>query len=176
MSKTFLYRPGEVNISTKPGDFILTHRESFYSWLIDFGQKLRFKKQPSYYTHAAIITGNSGELVEALGTGVKEDNISKYRNVFYTYVEIDAEDKPRQWVKEYAQTMAKRRTSYGWLEILSLGIQILTGLRVALSLDGHMICSGLVATALERTGVIFPRNASCMMPVDLAEFYNVSNK
>lgn len=163
-------RAGYSLTNTAPGSFILTHRRSLPSRLIAVGQGIRFRgerRRYAHWTHAALIVGSRGELVEALGSGVVRSNISKYRDVEYEYVTIPA---PATVVR-YAEVMADRHERYGYIEILSLGLQLLTGARVALTTDNHMICSGLVATALERTGAIFPRNAGCMMPADLAEFY-----
>jgi len=40
--------------------------------------------------------------------------------------------------------------------------------------DGQMICSGLVARALERTGAIFQYDSWHLLPADLAEAFNVT--
>ena len=117
--------------------------------------------------------GADGTLVEALGRGVQRTSISRYRDVEYHLVHVDAQPAERLNVIRYGETMWRRHTRYGWLEIVSLGVQLLTGARVALTTDGHMICSGLVATALERTDAIFPRNAGCCMPADLTAYYDV---
>lgn len=176
------YGPGDAPAAlptgqrTSPGDFILTHRKALPSRLIAFGQGLRFRGQQrpfAHWSHAALIVGVRGELVEALGHGVERTSIDRYRDVEYHLVHIDASPVDRMRIVRYGETMWRRHTRYGWLEILSLGLQLLTGARLALTTDGHMICSGLVATGLERTDAIFTRNAGCMMPADLAEFYGV---
>jgi hypothetical protein len=176
------YGPGEQPAPTPgralatPGDFILTHRRALPSRVIAFGQTLRFRgaRRPfAHYTHAAFIAGADGTLLEALGAGITRTSLERYRDVEYHLVQPDASPAERLNMVRYAEAMWRRHTRYGWVEILSLGLQLLTGARLALTTDGHMICSGFVATALERTDAVFDRNAGCMMPADLAAHYNV---
>src|SRR5258708_39949112 len=70
----------------QPGDFLLTHSATFYGWLIRFGQRLRFwgKNRPfAYWNHAVLIVGADGKIVEALGNGVIQGNIRKYKHADY---------------------------------------------------------------------------------------------
>lgn len=176
MAEINRYGPGREPEVTRHGDFLLTHRNAFPSRMIAFGQRLRFRgrrRRYAHWSHAVIVAGDYGELIEALGGGVLRTNINRYRNVEYHIVHVAMTDTERAHVVAYAQAMADRHERYGWLEIISLGLQLLTGARLALTTDGHMICSGLVSTGLERTAAIFPRNAGCMLPADLAAYYDV---
>jgi len=168
--------PGITRQYTTPGDFILTHRDQLPSLIIAFGQALRFRgedKPFAHYSHAALVVGAGGQLAEALSKGVKETNIEKYAGVEYHYVKLDLSQLERDRVIIYGREMVLRHERYSYLGILTLSLQLLTGARVSVTTDGHTICSGLVAKALERTAAIFPRNAGCMMPADLAKYYGV---
>lgn len=168
------YGPGRAPRELTPGDFILTHRKSFPSAVIAFGQALRFRgaRRPfARWTHAALIVSPDGDLIEALGGGVERTHISRYLDVEYHVVRVDASNSEREHVVAYAQAMADRHEAYDWWEIASLGLQLLTSGRFTLTVENHAICSGLIATALERTGAIFPRMAASMMPADLAFYY-----
>jgi len=170
------YGPNEERLVTQPGDFILTHRRAFPSMMIAIGQRIRFRgeRRPyAHWTHAALVVDDAGTLVEALAPGLVVDNIDRYAGVEYHYVMTDLDDRDRERVRRYGVTMAHRHTRYDYLEIVSLGLQLLTGATVAFTTGNRMICSGFVATALERTDAIFPRAASTMLPADLAEHYGV---
>lgn len=170
------FGPGEGLLTTQPGDFVLTHRKAFPSFMIALGQRIRFRKgrKPfAHWSHAALIVGYHGELIEALAPGLVCDNLSRYKGVEYHYVTTDLDERDRERVRRYGVTMARRHTLYDYLEIVSLGLQLLTGATVTFTTGSHTICSGFVATALERTDAIFTRAANTMLPADLAEYYGV---
>lgn len=56
---------------------------------------------------------------------------------------------------------------------MSIAYSLLTGGKFTFGLEGQAICSGLVARAMERTGAIFNRTPSHIMPADLAKYYKV---
>ena len=69
--------PGVAPESWAPGDFILTHGDSFISKVIQFGEGLRIHGDDhkyAWFNHAALVVGHDGELVEALGRGVVSSN------------------------------------------------------------------------------------------------------
>jgi len=75
-----------------PGDFILTHNSGFQARLIRFGQALRFWGDDRKYTrwsHTAMIVAPDGAIIEALGNGVVENNIEKYKSTEYHLIKID---------------------------------------------------------------------------------------
>ncbi len=63
------------------------------------------------------------------------------------------------------------RTEYGWLTIASIILTLLTSSRFVFGMVGTAICSGFVAEALVRTGIICEKPPSHMMPADLAKMY-----
>jgi uncharacterized protein YycO len=166
-------RPGEYD----PGDFILTHGSAFYSKLIRFGQRLRFRGQNQKYAwwnHAAMIISETGDLIEALGPGVEKTHIDKYKSTEYHLVRLGslADRHDRQQVVAFAEWSLGEK--YGWLTIVNIALALLFGGRFDFGIDGQTICSGLVARALERTNAIFDRAPSNIMPADLARYFNVT--
>src|SRR5438093_365646 len=76
----------------KPGDFILTHSNAFFSRLIRFGQGLRYWGKDRKYTrwsHAALIASEAGDLIEALNDGVVATHITHYKPTEYHLVHIN---------------------------------------------------------------------------------------
>lgn len=167
--------PGNRAEIIRPGDFILVHGTGVGSWLIRFGQKLRFNnllnKQFAYWNHAAMIILADGTLIESDISGVKQVNLSKYDQRSYTVVYIEASDEDRVEEVKFAQASLGQR--YGWSQVVSIGLSMLTGLKFSFGFDDEMVCSGLVAKCLERTNAIFSRNSSNISPADLAKYYNV---
>jgi hypothetical protein len=160
-----------------PGDFILTHGRAWTSKLIRFGQRLRFRGDNAKYArwnHAAIFVDERGELVEALGGGVKRRHISVYKDAEYTVVSIDSivqAPADRQQVVQFAEWSLGQ--PYGFLTIASIAYGFLTGGKFTFGFDGQHISSGLVARALERTDAIFNRAPTHIMPADLAKYFQV---
>jgi hypothetical protein len=171
--QTFL--PGEQVINPCPGDFILTHGNSWTSYMIRFGQKIRYWGPDNKFTrwnHAAIFINAKGDIIEALGGGVQQRNISVYRQTEYHVVHLEnVIDPNRDHEVRFAQ--ACLNDHYGWLTILSIALCLLTGSKFGFGVDGQEICSALVARCLERTGEIFPTDPWHIMPADLAKFFNV---
>jgi hypothetical protein len=164
--------PGEF----EPGDFILTHGASFFSKLIRFGQRLRFYGPDAKYcwwNHAAFIISPTGDLIEALGAGVQQTNISKYKSTDYTLVKLGPIATPHD--RNQAVKFAKQclRLKYDVLTIISISFSLLTGAKFNFGYDGQSICSGLVARALERTDAVFNRTPSHITPADLAKYFNI---
>jgi hypothetical protein len=167
--------PGAVEPALQPGDFILTHGDAWTSQLIRFGQGLRFRgpDQPyTYWNHAAIIVDADGSIVEALGSGVQKRNIAVYEPTQRTLVQITASDIDRQQACAFANWSVG--APYGFFTIASIAYALLTGGKFSFGFDGQQICSGLVARALERTGLIFAHDPAHIMPAELAKLYNVS--
>lgn len=163
--------------TTRPGDFILTHGTDIGSWLIRIGQWLRYwgkNRKYIYWSHAALIVGNHGEIIEALGPspGVKREKLSKYAPREYTIVHIRASQEDRDEAVRFAESCVNE--PYGTLTIVSITFSLLTGTKFSFGFDGQQICSGLVARALERTTAIFKSEPSHIMPAELAKTYGVT--
>ena len=171
------YPPGCAPADTNPpmpGDFILVNVAGLYGRLVQIGQGLRFRgadRQFCRWNHAALIVGSNGELVEAAGTKVVEGNLASYLGSDYSLVRIAGSFEDREEVVRFGRWCLKQ--DYAFLTILSILFSLLTGARFSFMIDGQETCSGLVARALERTSAIFNRDASHIMPADLAKYFQV---
>jgi hypothetical protein len=169
------FAPGEEVTSPLPGDFILTHGISWSSYLIRFGETIRYwgpDKKFTRWNHAAIFINEKGDIIEALGGGVQQRNISVYRETEYHVVHLEnVLDINR--AHEVAFAEACLNDHYGWLTIVSIALSLVTGSKLGFGVDGQEICSALVARCLERTGEIFPTDPWHIMPADLAKYFDV---
>lgn len=169
--------PGETVIKPLPGDFLLTHAAGFSSGLIRWGEKLRYHGPEAgfaHWSHAAVFVNTDGEIVEAILAGVQQRNISVYKDTEYHVIRLtEATDKERAHAVAFAEHCL--HDSYGYVTDLSLIFSLLTGRKFFFGEDGQMICSGMVARALERTGAIFQYDSWHMLPADLAEAFNVES-
>lgn len=164
---------GVESDTPEPGDFILTRGDFVFSKLIRLGQRLRYSKAHARYNHAALVIGHDGELAEALGQGVVESHISKYRPENYFVVKVRASPEDQEQIVRYAEAVLAARYRYGWLTIVSVGLSLLTGSSLVFGRAGTAICSGFVASGLVRAGYIFPVPPEHMTPADLADFFSV---
>jgi hypothetical protein len=161
----------------QPGDFILTHSSAIYGALIRFGEALRYlgpDKIFAHWNHAAIFINDAGDIIEALGGGVQQRNISVYEGTEYVVVQLPAATTApdRQQAVEFAQFCLS--DSYGWFTIVSIGLCLITGAKFGFGVDGQQICSALVARSIERIGEIFPEAEPWhLTPADLAKHFNV---
>jgi hypothetical protein len=170
------YGPGETVERPSPGDFLLTHADTGSSRLIRFGQRLRYqgsRAKFAHWTHAALFVDEDGLIVEALEAGVQERDVRIYRDTEYHVVHlVETSSEDRNHAVAFA--MHCLNGHYGILTELSLFFTLLTASKLFFGVDGQMICSGLVARALERTGAIFENDSWHMLPADLAEAFNVT--
>lgn len=169
-----------TDLDLEPGDFILTHGDAWTSRLIRFGQRLRIHGRDRRYTHwnhTALVVSAGGDLVEALGAGVTRRPLSAYRDTEYHLVRIVAGAGDRDQAVAFAEWAAGAgdgdRQAYGFVTLVSIAYTLLTGGKFTFFIDGQQICSGLVARAMERTGAIFNRTPTHIMPADLAKYYDV---
>ncbi len=168
------YGPGVSASALRAGDFILTHGRAWTSRIIRFGQRLRIHGDDRKYTrwnHAALVIDESGGLIEALGAGVTRRNIAAYDGTEYQLVRTAASEEDRDQVVAFAEWALGQ--PYAWPIIASIALSLLTGAKFTFAYEGQHICSGLVARALERTGAIFNRSPSHIMPADLAKYFDV---
>lgn len=169
------FAPGQEITDPLPGDFILTHGKSWTSRMIRFGESIRYRgadKKFTRWNHAAIFINTKGDIIEALGGGVQERNISVYKDVEYHVVHLEnVIDVNRDHEVAFAEACINEH--YGWVTILSIAFSLLTTSKFGFGVDGQEICSALVARSVERTGEIFPTDPWRIMPADLAKYFNV---
>ena len=168
------YGPGEAATDFQPGDFILTHKMKLIPRFIRFAQRIRGRdREYSHWSHTAMITRADGSLVEAETKGVIAGNLSQYRDVEYHLVKIDAIADERDRRQAVAFTESMLGQPFGVLDGIGLMVSLVTGLRLNVSYNSHLVCSALVARALERTDAIFDDEPAHMLPADLARYFNV---
>ncbi len=169
------FGPGESVVNPQPGDFLLTHSSDFSSKLIHWGQSFRYKGPLvgyAHWCHAAMFADTDGEIVEAILQGVQQRNVSVYTDTEYHVIRLtEVTDKERAHAVAFAEHCLNDR--YGYITDLSLTISLLTRRKFFFGEEGQMICSGMVARALERTGAIFQFDTWHMLPADLAAAFNV---
>jgi len=160
-----------------PGDFILTHSTGIYGILIRFGEALRYwgpDKIFAHWSHAAIFIDDAGEIIEALGGGVQQRNISVYDGTEYVVVHLPAATTALDRQQAVAFATFCLNDKYGWLTIVSIALCLLTLSKIGFSVDGQQICSALVARCCERIGEIFTEGDPWrLMPADLARHFDV---
>lgn len=159
-----------------PGDFVLSRAHGFKHHVIKWGQRMRIRGADKCYvgyTHAALVTSAAGDLVEAVGAGVRTSSLQIYaaNNEVYRIVRIDVSAEDRQQMIDFAYSRVNAKAPYGFVTNLSIAWWAFTGSRLTFFLDGSFTCSGLVAAALERTSVIFATNAARVMPAQLAIYF-----
>jgi uncharacterized protein YycO len=166
-----------TNPVAQPGDFILTHSSGIYGSVIRFGEAIRYWGQDkvfAHWSHAAIFINATGDIIEALGGGVQQRNISVYHGTEYVVVHLPATTIPldREEAVKFANFCLN--DPYGWLTIVNIALCLLTGAKISVGVDGQQICSALVARCIERIGEIFPEAEPWhLTPADLAKHFDV---
>lgn len=166
------HAPGSPIPEIKRGEIILTHSEFWSGKLIRFGQRLKFRgdrRTFAFYNHCAIARDNDGTIVEALGHGVESNMIGKYQNTGYIVIHTGVGIWDNAQIDKFLRSVIKAHAKYGRLEILSLGLTLITPSWIIFGHPGTFICSGLVAEAMTRAGITWPISPAWMMPADIAE-------
>lgn len=173
--------PGSEATDMRQGDIILTHANGLIHALIRFGQGLRFRgerRRFAYWNHAAIcVLDKPGyeRIAEALGHGVEETFLDKYRDTEYVHIRLDSGRLDQEQIQYFVKDVLAKKTRYGYTEMVSLFFSLLIPLPIQFGSPGTMICSGLCAQALTRAGVIWPVSPEYAMPADIAEYYDAGN-
>ncbi|MGQ0719054.1 MAG: hypothetical protein ACT4NP_17415 [Pseudonocardiales bacterium] len=173
------FEPGEAATEFDAGDFILVKGHGFQGWLIKFGQRMRIHGADRKYVdwaHAALIVDRDGTLIEAVGTGVREVPLDYYTGRHYQIFRIKTSDENRAEAVAFARSVLNEQAPYGPLTIISIALSMLTGSKLRFFIDGQYVCSGLVASALERTGCIFNRCAENITAADLAKYFDPAQR
>jgi hypothetical protein len=170
------YGPGAEARDLEPGDFILTHRHKPLAALISWGQKRRFQGADApfaHWSHAALVVGRDGELVEAESLGVTRSPISKYREEEYHLVRLGPQlgDEARRNAVAYAESQVG--SAFGYLDLAGAALYLLFGWRLRWMRRNHEICSSLVVKALQRGGLLRGFDPATTLPADLAKAFDV---
>lgn len=150
----------------RAGDVLLFHRRDF-----SLMTSLIHLTTGSRWNHAAIAVGpetyaeatSEGVVISRLGTSPDEVRI-----VPITY--DDEDDR----LTAVAWAVARVGVRYGYLNAFMCGLNnVLVGLGFVVKRTDSIICSELVAEAMERAGIDFGKDSSLVSPGDLAEFLGV---
>jgi uncharacterized protein YycO len=170
------YGPGEEARSFEPGDFILAHRHHFLAGLISQAERRRFRGADAVYahwSHAAIVAGGDGTLVEAEVMGVVQRPISVYRDDEYHLVRLGPDFRPESRQRSVAYATKQVGQAFGYLAMLGAAAYLLFGSPLRLVRRNHLICSGLVVRALQKGGMLMDLDPELVLPADLAKAYDV---
>lgn len=167
--------------SLEPGDLIATHSSGLVGRLIRFGEKKQalgwrgalwhsltrqqnYPDDPWYFNHIAIYAGQ-GVLIEALARGLTSSPIEKYAE----YKHLPLRRSP-DGALAFASCEYARTDPYGWLEIASIIVNLLTSTRLQLSWGRAMVCSAFGARCWEHSGIqLLEASAYTTLPSDLVK-------
>lgn len=125
--------------------------------LIRFGQSLPWRptanRNYAWPSHAVLVTDDDGTIIEALAGGLARGNIGKYHDEKMSIVRPHSGGAQRAAGLHWATSEYERHCRYGWTDIASIIIQLLTPLNLDLNWNGSMICSAYVARYLEHSGM-----------------------
>lgn len=168
---------GSASAQEEPqrGDVLLFHTQVtwrtvwmpslFFVWLIHVFTRSR-------WNHTALALGPDPStcvqmMVEATASGGVQVNPVRSRNDELRIVRMSYQGNDREEVLAYAQRRAGER--YGFLTAFMIGLRHVFPGALILKLGDQVICSELVAEALERAGFDWGKDAAAVSPGDIAE-------
>jgi hypothetical protein len=169
-----IYGPGEEPTSFSPGDFFLLHGKGPFGKTVLFGEWLRYhgeNRKYSRWSHCGTFIDRNGSIIEALPSGVFINNISKYKDLTYYIVHTKLSAPNKLQSINAAKSFLKDK--YGWISDISIGFHFLTGIKLRVTVDNTINCSGLVAMSLWAAGIIVDGTPQLFAPADLAAAFNV---
>ena len=169
-----IYGPGDEPNSFNPGDFFLLESPTKWGKLIQTGEWLRYhgeNRQYSKWSHCGTFIDRDGTIIEALPGGVFINNISKYKGLTYyiVHTKLSAPNK----LQSVNAAKSFLNDKYGWISDISIGFHFVTGIKLRVTVDNTINCSGLVAMSLWAGGIIFNGTPQLFAPADLAAAFNV---
>ncbi|HSS61081.1 MAG TPA: hypothetical protein VLK30_06475 [Candidatus Limnocylindrales bacterium] len=176
MATSERYRRGENAAEFVPGDVILTHRHKLFAALISLAERRRFRGPDAVYahwSHAAVIVGRDGAVVEAESLGTTRSPISKYRDDEYHLVRLGPQftEEARRQTVAYAEEQVGN--AFGYLDMLGASLYLIFGWPLRWVRSNHEICSGLVVQALQRGGLLLDLDPALSLPADIAKAFDV---
>lgn len=160
------YPPGVTCSDLQVGDIVLCHRPGLVSASIRLGQKIRYRKHPEYafWSHVCLAVG-SASVIEALTKQVTRSPIGKYKDIEFTVIRTNTSLEDQKQILFFAKQINGEK--YGFVTIASVAMSEAPGWHFTFGVNGHVICSGLVARGRERAGEWFV-NPADVMPADIA--------
>jgi uncharacterized protein YycO len=157
-----------------PGDFILSHRHRLFAALITFAQRRRFRGPDArfaHWSHAALIVGSDGALVEAETMGVTRSSIKRYRDDEFEVVRLGRDFAPERRAAAVAYAEAQVGQAFGYLDMVGAALHLLFGWPLRWVRRNHEICSSLVVKALQHGGRLRDFDPPTTLPADLAKAF-----
>lgn len=160
-------------MKTQPGDVVLFHNPRF-----NLGTALIHLTTHSRWNHAALVVevgpGSEVEIIEATGSGVRRSRLAETTDLTEV-IEVDYDDEDDR-LDAVAWAVAREGVRYGYWNAFMCGVNnVLVGLHLAIKKTDAIICSELVAEALEKAGFDFGDwDTSQISPGDLADYFGVS--
>ena len=153
------------------GDIVLVHGNSVVDRLIQFGERIRDSKQASFYNHAAYVISADGSLLQATGRGIEFGNFhTSFANNETLVIPNPLNPAQTQDALKFAESCIN--VKYGYLEIASIGLDLLSPHFIHFRSGNTLICSEFVAKILEHGGWISPKlDTSHVMPSDLYNYF-----
>ena len=164
-----------MNAEFVPGDFVLAHRHRPFAALITFAQRRRFRgpdRRFAHWSHAALIVGADGSLVEAEATGVVRSSIDKYRDGEYHVVRFGADFTPDCRAAAVAYAESQVGQAFGYLDMAGASLHLLFGWPLRWVRRNHEICSSLVVKALQHGDRLCEFDPPTTLPADLAKAFD----
>jgi hypothetical protein len=158
-----------------PGDFILTHRHRPFAALITLAQRRRFRGPDArfaHWSHAALIVGADGSLVEAESMGVIRGSIDKYRDDEYHVVRLGPGFSADCRRSAVAYAEAQVGEAFGYLDMMGAALHLLFGWPLRWIRRNHEICSSLVVKALQHGDQLCEFDPPTTLPADLAKAFD----
>lgn len=159
----------------RAGDFLLANNtDRPISRVIRFGQNRKHyhaDKRFTCWNHSALITSETGDLIEAQVKGVIHNHIDVLRPGHYRVVEIEAMDDVRTAIANYAEQFIGK--PYSWEVLPSILLRITTGISMNWPRWSMGTCSGFIAHIYRKfLNEEFELPTSLITPYDLARHFN----
>lgn len=180
MIRYYRYRSGELPTSSlqskyidrmNPGDigFVYNHAPTLVHEAIWARQRAEAGKNSEWanLTHTFCMLDDNGTIIEALSEGMIIGNVSKYKDMDFWIVNVDADDEQRalavaRWRKQEGVKYSK--ITFVSEALLSFGFPLRIGWGY------QFICSGLTGFGMLAWVVSFPKMFEEQTPFDLAQF------
>lgn len=154
-------------VRVEPGDVVLFHNPRF-----NIMTALIHITTRSQWNHAALVTEVFPEvqIIEATDKGVAYARLADKRDDLFI-IDVDYDDEEDRY-DAVAWAHARAGVRYGYFNAFMCGVNnVLAGLGLAIKKTDTIICSELVAEALEHAGFDFTKDSSQISPGDLASYF-----
>ena len=177
------YPPGLNCTTATAGDIILVrlYKTSFFGKiagaLIRFGAWIRKSSRPYSWTEHAMTVVRGGPnaiVVQETAKGSVYTSLSTFSSALYVVIHPIVAQNLRDQAVAFANWTVGSK--YGFVSIISDGLDDITGWHFAFSTWGRMVCSAAACRSAERWGLIPDKESDSVQPADLARYFNISKE